>query len=57
MEEIKKIDWEKYLEAKSIVTLVVVGGAFGAAYLGKMDQSLALVLSTAIGSFNWFSKS
>ena len=54
VEEVKKIDWNKYLDSKTGITVWVVLSAVGMAYLGKMDQSLSLVLSAAIASFNWF---
>lgn len=56
MEENKTIDWNEYLDHKTLVTLVVVAGSFFMAYISKMNNDLALVLAAAIGSFNWFGK-
>ncbi len=56
VEEVKKVDWDKYLDNKTAITAVAMLGAFALAYMGKFDQNISLFLAAAVGSFNWFGK-
>ena len=54
VEEVKKIDWDRYLDVKAGISVLIVGGAFVMAYLGKMSPDLAMVLTGVSVSYNWF---
>lgn len=51
---------KRYTSRKLILTAICVAAGYHLAMLGKMDAHIALLLSTAIGSFNvsnaWISR-